>query len=61
VRVRAISPRGLRGTKKLPVGPPPEMKIDAQAMVEEFKAAGFVVSRKWEMLPYQYFYEFRGE
>ena len=47
--------------KELPVGPPPEMKIDVEAMVSEFKAAGFKVSQKWDMLPYQYFYEFRRE
>ena len=45
--------------KKLPVGPPPEMKIDGDEVVAEFKAAGFKVSRKWTMLPYQYFYELR--
>ena len=47
--------------KVLPVGPPPEMKIDASAVVAEFEAAGFKRTRKWDMLPYQYFYEFRRE
>ena len=47
--------------KKLPVGPAPEMKVDADKVVAEFNAAGFKVSHKWNMLPYQYFYEFRRD
>ena len=45
--------------KKLPVGPPPEMKIAGDKVQAELAEAGFHLSRKWAMLPYQYFYEFR--
>jgi ubiquinone/menaquinone biosynthesis C-methylase UbiE len=47
--------------KALPVGPPPEMKIDSDAMIAEFKASGFKMTRQWDMLPYQYFYEFKRD
>jgi len=42
----------------LPVGPPPEMKIDRAAMIAEFKKAGFRLSNEHSFLPYQYFLEF---
>lgn len=45
--------------KKLPVGPPPEMKLDQKAVVAELGAAGFQLSQQWKMLEYQYFLEFR--
>jgi arsenite methyltransferase len=45
--------------KKLPVGPPPEMKLEGDAVIAEFRAAGFELAQTWTMLPYQYFYEFR--
>lgn len=43
----------------LPVGPPPEMKLDEDTVVAEFKQAGFVLLRREAFLPYQYFLEFR--
>jgi len=47
--------------KDLPVGPPVAMKLSEQQVIDEFKAAGFTLSRKHELLPYQYFLEFRRE
>lgn len=44
---------------KLPVGPPPSMKIAEKEMVREFAAAGFQVSQRHDILPHQYFLEFR--
>ena len=41
--------------RKLPVGPPPEMKIARQDMIEEVTAGGFRLSEDvTELLPYQY-------
>ena len=45
--------------RELPVGPPPSMKIEKDAMVKELAAAGFHVSNEWTFLPYQYFIELR--
>ncbi len=44
---------------KLPVGPPPSMKITEKDMVREFANAGFKVSQRHDVLPHQYFLEFR--
>jgi arsenite methyltransferase len=44
---------------KLPVGPPPSMKIPEAGMIGEFAAAGFRLSRRHDILPHQYFLEFR--
>jgi predicted methyltransferase len=44
--------------KPLPLGPPLEMKIDKQEMIEEAKAAGFHVVQDFDFLPYQYFLVF---
>ena len=44
---------------KLPVGPPPSMKITEKEMVREFASAGLKVSRRHDLLPHQYFLEFR--
>jgi len=44
---------------KLPVGPPPAMKISEKDLVGEFAVVGLRVSRRHEMLPHQYFLEFR--
>ncbi len=44
---------------KLPVGPPPSMKITEKELVGEFAALWLRVSRRHEMLPHQYFLEFR--
>jgi arsenite methyltransferase len=45
--------------KPLPLGPPLEMKIDKQAMIEEAKTAGFRVVQDFDFLPYQYFLIFQ--
>ncbi len=47
--------------KPLPIGPPEGMKLAEADVVAEFKAAGFRLSRMLEVLPYQYFLEFRAE
>ncbi|HEY7388330.1 MAG TPA: class I SAM-dependent methyltransferase [Bryobacteraceae bacterium] len=44
--------------KDLPVGPPVSMKLSEEQVIDEFKAAGFKLARKHDMLPYQYFLEF---
>jgi ubiquinone/menaquinone biosynthesis C-methylase UbiE len=46
--------------KELPVGPPAEMKIAEPALIQEFRGAGFEVARRHDILPYQYFLEFRS-
>lgn len=44
---------------KLPVGPPPAMKIPEEKLVAELGLIGMKVSRRHEGLPLQYFLEFR--
>ncbi|MGA8580441.1 MAG: methyltransferase domain-containing protein, partial [Bryobacteraceae bacterium] len=41
--------------KDLPVGPPPAMKLSDDQVIAEFQRAGFSVSKRLEILPYQYF------
>ena len=41
--------------KELPVGPPPSMKLSDAEVVAEFKAAGFTLSKRLDILPYQYY------
>jgi ubiquinone/menaquinone biosynthesis C-methylase UbiE len=41
--------------RKLPVGPPEEMKIDRKAMIKEVEPAGFQLVKEFEFLKYQYF------
>jgi arsenite methyltransferase len=41
--------------KPLPVGPPPSMKLSENEVVGEFERAGFGLTRKLDLLPYQYF------
>lgn len=43
----------------LPVGPPPSMKITEAQMIGEFSAAGLKLNQRHEILPHQYFLEFR--
>jgi len=43
---------------KLPVGPPPEMKISRDELIGEMKAGGLRVLREHTFLPYQYFIVF---
>lgn len=45
--------------KKLPVGPPPEMKLSPEQVKNEFTAAGFALAKSHGFLPYQYFLEFK--
>lgn len=44
--------------KPLPVGPPESMKLSETAVAAEFKTAGFVQSKSFDLLPYQYFLVF---
>ena len=39
----------------LPVGPPESMKLSEQEVIAEFQQAGFTLSHRLGMLPYQYF------
>jgi ubiquinone/menaquinone biosynthesis C-methylase UbiE len=41
--------------RQLPFGPPLEMKIAKEAMIEEIKPAGFRLVKDYDFLPYQYF------
>jgi arsenite methyltransferase len=45
--------------EKLPVGPPPEMKMAREEVLKEMQAAGFKLVGEHIFLPYQYFLEFR--
>ncbi len=47
--------------KPLPIGPPPAMKLSEEEVVSEFKAAGFRLSKSFDVLPHQYFLIFRTE
>jgi len=44
--------------KPLPLGPPLEMKLSEELVVDEFKAAGFRLVKTFDFLPYQYFQVF---
>ena len=41
--------------KERPVGPPPDMKLTDQDVIAEFQNAGFKLSKRLDVLPYQYF------
>ncbi len=41
--------------KPLPVGPPLSMKLSDSEVIEEFQKAGFVLARRLDILPYQYY------
>ncbi len=45
--------------KELPVGPPPQMKIAREDVIEQMKSGGFTLSQEHTFLPYQYFLVFR--
>ncbi len=47
--------------RKLPVGPPVEMKIDKKVAVNEMERAGFRLVRENDFLKYQYFLIFERE
>lgn len=44
--------------RKLPVGPPEEMKIDKKEMIKEVEPAGFSLAKEFDFLKYQYFLVF---
>lgn len=44
--------------RKLPVGPPEEMKIDRKEMIKEVEPAGFNLAKEFDFLKYQYFLVF---
>lgn len=44
--------------RPLPIGPPVEMKISRQNLIEEVTPAGFHLSKEYNFLPYQYFLVF---
>ena len=41
--------------KPLPVGPPELMKLSEQEVIAEFQKADFVLNKRVDILPYQYF------
>ncbi len=41
--------------KPLPVGPPESMKLSEQEVIAEFRKVGFALSKRLDILPYQYF------
>jgi ubiquinone/menaquinone biosynthesis C-methylase UbiE len=41
--------------KDLPVGPPPSMKLSDEEVITELRNAGFTLSKRLDILPYQYF------
>lgn len=45
--------------KPLPVGPPESMKLSEQEVIAEFQTAGFALSKRLDILPYQYFLFFQ--
>jgi arsenite methyltransferase len=45
--------------KELPIGPPPSMKLSDNEMISEFRQAGFTLTKRLDILPYQYFLFFR--
>jgi len=45
--------------RDLPVGPPVSMKLSEEEVIAEMRSAGFVLARKHDFLPHQYFLEFR--
>jgi ubiquinone/menaquinone biosynthesis C-methylase UbiE len=44
--------------RDLPIGPPLEMKISREDLVQQMEAAGFKLSAEYTFLPYQYFLVF---
>jgi len=41
--------------KALPIGPPPSMKLSDKEVIAEFSNAGFTLSKRLDILPYQYY------
>ncbi len=48
-------------TEKSPVGPPKDHRIDKQEVIAELNESGFTLSEEQNILPYQYFLEFRAK
>jgi arsenite methyltransferase len=45
--------------RDLPVGPPAAMKLAEQEVIDELARAGFRLSQRFDVLPYQYMLEFK--
>lgn len=45
--------------RSLPVGPPESMKLSREQVLAELEEAGFKKTSEFDILPYQYFLEFR--
>lgn len=45
--------------KELPVGPPPQMKMAREDVIDQMKSGGFTLSQEHAFLPYQYFLIFK--
>ena len=41
--------------KDLPVGPPPSMKLSDDEVIAELRNAGFILTKRLDILPYQYY------
>ncbi len=41
--------------KDLPIGPPPSMKLSDQEVIAELSNAGFTLTKRLDILPYQYY------
>ncbi len=41
--------------KDMPIGPPPSMKLSDDEVTAEFRNAGFTLSKRLDILPYQYY------
>ena len=41
--------------EKLPVGPPPMMKLARERVIREMESGGFTLTKEHTFLPYQYF------
>jgi hypothetical protein len=41
--------------KELSIGPPPAMKLSEEEVIAEFQKAGFTLSKRLDILPYQYY------
>jgi ubiquinone/menaquinone biosynthesis C-methylase UbiE len=47
--------------KELPVGPPAAMKLPDEEVIAEFRQAGFHLSKRLDVLPYQYYLFFEKQ
>ena len=47
--------------RKLPIGPPPAMKLTPEQVKKELASAGFLLSKSHKFLAYQYFLEFKAK